>query len=146
MSDFIIMENDQAIFIAAFGPATVAVQPGIMKGTGKTTITGKKICVAGDEKDVSVPGCTYFTPQFSIPGTGTLKIDALGGDQQSAKTKSGGKKIIVKGSTFTAKFEVQSPAQDPSTVPATGAATPDASPSYSGSGNFMTSNTKFKVS
>lgn len=146
MSDFIIMEGDQAIFMPMFGAATVVVIPGVMQATGKTTITGKKICVAGDEGKLSVPGCVYMTPQYSIPGSGTLKIDKLGGDQESKVTKSGGKAIIVKGSTFTAKFEVQSPAQDPSPVASGGSPIPDATPSYSGTGNFMTTNIKFKVS
>jgi hypothetical protein len=118
----------------------------VMQGTGKTTITGKKVCIVGDEGNVSVPGCMYMTPQFSIPGVGTLKIDALAGDQQSQKTKSGGTKIIIKGSMFDAKFEVMTPAQDPSTIPASGAATPDSTASYSGKGNFMTTNMKFKIS
>lgn len=140
------MEGDQALFMPAFGAAVVVVQPGIMKASGKSTITGKKICVAGDEGDLSVPGCVYMTPQYSIPGTGTLKISALGGDQQSKKTKSGGKAIIVKGSTFTAAFEVQSPAKDPTPMSTGGAPIPDATPKYSGSGNFMTTNMKFKIS
>jgi hypothetical protein len=146
MPDWIIMENDQAIFIPVFGAAVVVVQPGIMKATGKTTITGKKICLVGDEKDVSVPGCMYITSIHSIPGTGPWKIDALAGDQQSQKTSSGGKKIIVKGSTFTAKFEVQVAAKDPSTIPSMGKPTDDTTTSYSGSGNFVTTNMKFKIS
>lgn len=146
MSDFIIIEGDQAIFLPAFGAATVVVMPGSMQATGKTTLNGKKVCVAGDEGKLSVPGCVYMTPQYTIPGTGTLKIDKLGGDQESKVAKSGGKAIVIKGSTFTAKFEVQSPAQDPTPVASGGSPIPDSTASYSGSGNFMTTNIKFKVS
>jgi len=144
MADFILMEGDKAIFIPAFGAAVVVVQPGDLKGSGPATINGKKICVDGDEKDVSVPGCTYMTPQYSIPGTGTLKIDALAGNQVATKTNTGGIAVMLKGGNFTAKFEVQSPAKQP--PPGPGGPIPDSSPSYSGQGMFVTTNVKFQGS
>jgi len=52
-----------------------------------------------------------MTPQFSIPGIGTLTIDALGGDQAGQKTNSSQKAAILKGATFTAKLTVSVPAQ-----------------------------------
>ena len=85
-----------------------------------------------------------MTPQYSIPGTGTLKIDSLASDQKAAKTNSGGKAVLLKGGSFTAKFEVQSPAQQP--PPGPGSPIPDASPQYSGNGMFITTNTKFQGS
>ncbi len=88
MSDFILINGDKANFTPAFGSATVVVQPGTLSGKGKTTLKGKKICIDGDEKNVSVPGCAYITPIHSIPGTGTLKINALGGDQKAKKQKA----------------------------------------------------------
>lgn len=142
MADFIIIEGDEAIFMPNFGAAIVIVQPGTMSGNGPATLGGKKLCVEGDEKDVSVPGCTYMTPQYSIPGTGTLKIDALAGDQKATKTHTGGTAVLLKGSNFTAKFEVQSPAQQP--PPGPGSPIPDSMTQYSGSGMFMTTNIKFK--
>ena len=144
MSDFILMEGDKANFLPTFGAAVVVVQPGDLKGSGPATINGKKICVDGDEKNVSVPGCTYMTPQYSIPGTGTLKIDALAGDQLAKKTNTGGKAVMLKGKQFAAKFEVQSPAKQP--PPGPGSPIPDSSPSYSGNGMFITTNTKVKGS
>lgn len=146
MSDFIIMDGDQALFIPVFGAAIVVVKPGKMAATGKTTIKGKKICVLGDETKLEVPGCPYMTPQYLIPGSGTLKIDKLAANQQSKVAKSGGKVIIIKGVMFTAKFEVQSPAKDPSPMASGGAPIPDGTASYSGSGNFVTTNIKYKVS
>lgn len=142
MSDFLIMEGDQAIFLPAFGAAIVVVQPGRMEGSGQTTHNGKKICVDGDEANVSVSGCMYMTPQYSIPGVGTLKIDSLADDQLSGKMKSDGKKIILKGNMFDAKFEVSSPAQQPTTS----SPIPDSSSQYSGHGQFASTNVKFKVS
>lgn len=140
MSDFILVEGDKANFNPSFGAAIVVVRPGDLKGSGKSTLKGKKVCIDGDEKKVSVPGCTYMTPQYSIPGVGTLKIAALGGDQKAKKTKSAGKPVLLKGSTFTAKFEVQSPAKMPPP-----ASTPDATPLYSGTGTFITTNTKWNA-
>jgi hypothetical protein len=144
MPDYILIEGDKASFVPSFGAAVVIVQPGTLQGSGPATLNGKKICVDGDEKDVSVPGCTYMTPQYSIPGSGTLKIASLAGDQKASKTQTGGKAVLLKGSSFTAKFEVQSPAQQP--PPGPGSPIPDATPEYSGSGTFITTNTKFQGS
>lgn len=140
MADFILIEGDKANFIPAFGIATVVVQPGDLKGSGPATIGGKKICVEGDETKVSVPGCMYIAGPFSIPGTGTLKIAGLASDQTAKKTKTGGKAVLLKGTMFTAKFEVQSPAQQPTAA----GPVPDGTPSYSGQGMFIASNVKFK--
>ena len=140
MADFVLIDGDTVSFLPAFGAALVVVQPGTLKGSGPGTINGKKICVDGDEKDVSVPGCTYMTPQYSIPGTGTLKITALGNDQKASKTNTGGKPVLLKGSVFSAKLEVQSPARQP--PPGPGSPIPDATPQYSGQGMFITTNIK----
>ena len=144
MGDFILLDGDQANFLPVFGAATVVVQPGNLPGSGLATLSGKKLCVDGDEKNVTVPGCSYMTPQYTIPGVGTLKISALGGDQIAHKTQTGGKHVLLKGSMFTAAFEVQSPAQQP--PPGPGAPVPDAMLKYLGQGMFMSSNSKFQGS
>jgi len=141
MADFILIDGDIANFIPLFGAAVVVVQPGTLKASGAATHNGKKLCIDGDESSVEVPGCTYMTPQYVIPGTGTLKISALAGDQVAEHTKTGGTAVMLKGSQFTAKFEVQSPAQQP--VPPA-PPVPDATPSYSGNGMFITTNVKLK--
>ncbi len=142
MPDFILIDGDQVTFLPAFGPATVVVQPGRLKGSGPSTLNGKNVCVDGDEKNVSVPGCTYMTPQYSIPGVGTLKIAAITPNHKAKKTQTGGKAVLLKGGTFTAKFEVQIPAQQP--PPGPGSPIPDATPQYSGNGMFITTNTKYQ--
>lgn len=142
--DYILVDGDKANFLPNFGAATVIVQPGTLQASGPATRGAKKVCVDGDEKSVSVPGCTYMTPQYSIPGTGTLKIESLAGDQTGQKTNSGGKAVMLKGSQFTAKFEVQSPAQQP--PPGPGSPIPDSTAQYSGNGMFITTNTKFRGS
>lgn len=143
--DTIIMDGDQVIFLPTMGAAVVVVQPGKMIASGKTTINGTPICIDGDEKNVEVPGCTYISGAHVTPGSGTLKIDALAGDQLTKKTKSGGTPIILKGSMFTSKFEVQSPAQDPTPVASGGSPIPDAKASYSGKGQLISANIKFKA-
>jgi hypothetical protein len=140
MSDYVLIDGDKAIFAPSFGAATVAVQPGTLCATGPATLGGKKLCIAGDEKSVSVPGCAYFTASHPIPGTGTLEISAIAGDQQATKTRTGGTPVLLVGSTFTAAFSVQNPAKQPSSA----GPVPDPTPRYSGSGSFKTTNVKLK--
>ncbi|MGR9053656.1 MAG: hypothetical protein ACU84J_13505 [Gammaproteobacteria bacterium] len=142
MSDFILVDGDQAVFLPNFGAAVVIVRPGMLSAGGAATRGGKKLCIVGDEKNVSVPGCLYTTPQYSIPGTGTLKIAALADDQKAEKTRSAGTAVMLKGSRFNAEFEIQSPAQQP--PPGPGSPIPDPSPKYSGEGSFTTVNTSFR--
>ena len=140
MADFILIDGDTVIFMPSFGPATVVVQPGTISGSGPATINDKAMCVEGDEDQVSVPGCAYVSGAYTIPGTGTLKIASLAQDQIATKTTSGNKAVLLKGTNFTAKFEVQSPAQSP--PPGAGSPTPDTMTQYSGSGMFITNNMK----
>lgn len=143
MPDAILLHGDKVLFMPSFGPATVVPRPGTLSASGPATANGKKVCVAGDETKVSVAGCTYITPLHSIPGTGTLKIASLAPNQKARKTKSGGKAVLLKGGSFTARFEVQNPAKQP--PPPAGSPIPDATPQYSGSGSFLTTNLKFKA-
>ena len=142
MADFVLIDNDIVNFLPAFGAATVVVLPGNITGSGPATLNGKKLCIDGDEKQVQVPGCTYIAPPYVIPGTGTLKINALASNQKATKTNTGGKAVLLKGSQFDAKFEVQSPAQQP--PPGPGSPIPDSTPQYMGKGMFITTNIKFQ--
>lgn len=141
MGDFVLVDGDLAIFMPAFGAAIVIVMPGTLRGSGPMKSGGKSACVDGDEASVSVPGCVYMTPQYSIPGSGTLAIAALAGDQLAPTSSTGGKKLMVKGSQFTAKFSVQAPAMQPTAGPPV----PDATPQYSGQGMFQTFNINVKA-
>jgi hypothetical protein len=144
MGDFILIAGDKVMFKPNFGAAVVVVQPGMLQAASKAALGGKKVCVDGDEKNVSVMGCVYITPQYSIPGTGTLKIAALAANQKAQKTKVGGKAVLLKGGDFQAKFEVQNPAKQPPTGP--NSPVPDPTPQYSGTGMFLTTNMKFRGS
>lgn len=144
MADYILLQGDQAQFQANFGLAMVVVRPGFLVASGPTTLTGKRLCVEGDEKNLRVPACMYTTAVHTIPGAGTLGISALGSDQTAKKTRSGKKAVLLKGGIFTAKFEVTTPAQQP--PPGPGSPIPDSTPSYIGQGSFTTSNSKFQGS
>jgi hypothetical protein len=143
MADLVLLDGDIVMFDAMFAPASVVVQPGKMAAKGKATCNGKKICIDGDEKSVSVPGCIYTTPVFTIPGTGTLKIANLAPNQKAMKSSDSGKKILIKGAKFIAQFEVQTPAQFQPPAPAP----PQQDPmkKYMGTGSFQTTNQKLKV-
>ena len=141
MPDFILVTGDMVQFNPAFTPAIVTVQPGVLAGTGMGTIGGKPICVQGDEAKVIVPGCPYITASHPIPGVGILSIAALGGDQIAVQTQCSKKPVLLKGSMFTAKFQVATPAQQPAPP---GPPIPDASPTYSGTGMFITTNMTVK--
>lgn len=137
MTDEILRSGDQAIYNPAFGPALVMVRPGILTGTGpRTNAVKANVCVQGDEASATVPGCAYISGGFTIPGVGTLSISALGQDQLSQKSRSGGKFLLLKGTTFTARFQVMVPA----TMPTPAGPVPDPLPVYSGSGSFQTGN------
>ncbi|HET7462406.1 MAG TPA: hypothetical protein VFJ82_14230 [Longimicrobium sp.] len=141
MSDFILVTGDMVMFNPPFGAATVVPVPGTLSGTGRSNVGHKPVCVDGDEKMVMVPGVTYISPPYVIPGVGMLSIDSLGGDQKATKTKSGGKAVLLKGSTFQAKFQVVAPAMQPTPT----GPVPDATPSYSGgTGMFVTTNMQVK--
>ena len=137
--DYILLDGDIAQFLPSFGAATVVVRPGTLRGSGPSTYQGKKVCVAGDEDSVQVQGCMYISGAFSTPGTGTLKIDQLGSNQKAQHTRSGGKKMLLKGAMFQAKFEVQSKAMDSNGVADPMAQYPG------GQGQFITTNTKYKA-
>ncbi|BAY84769.1 hypothetical protein NIES267_42660 [Calothrix parasitica NIES-267] len=140
MSDYILITGDKAMFNPNFGQATITVRPGDLIGTGKDKINQKLVCVDGDEKKVIVPGCSYITPQYSIPGVGMLFIQSLAANQKAQKTKSGGKPVLLKGGQFQAKFTVMVPAQQPSAP----SPIPDSTPQYSGTGTFISMNLKVK--
>lgn len=134
------MNGDSVVF-SSTGPILLLPPfPTItIKANGKTTINGKKICIAGDEKKIEL-SCSYTMPPFMIPGSGKLKIQSLGPEQLTQKTKSGTKSLILKGKLFTAIFQVEFPAKQPAPVN-----TPDPMPFYMVKGEFITNNTKIKA-
>ena len=139
MSNQILRTGDKAIYDPAFTPALVTVSPGTLTGSAvQVSSEGATVCVQGDEASATVPSCAYVSGGYTIPGTGTLSIAALGTEQLSKKSRSKGKPLMLRGSTFTAQFQVIVPAQ----MPTAGGPVPDPVPLYTGSGSFQTKNTR----
>lgn len=136
-----IITGDKAIFDAPFAPATVMAPPGTISGSSRAKVNGPIVCVEGDEATVIVAGAVYFTPSFPIPGAGTVTIESLAADQKARKGKSGAKAVILKGTKFRARFQVNAPAQ----IIVAGAPVFDTTPVYSGTGSFLTTNTKVRT-
>ena len=132
----ILRTGDQAIYFPQFGNATVVVMPGILRGTANFQAAKTRVCVNGDEKSALVPGCPYVSPPYVIPGVGTLHVHLLSPNQLSKTTSTSGRKIILKGDSFQARFDVTAPAF----WPTEGGPVPDPTPLYFGRGQFQTTN------
>ena len=159
MSDFVLIDGDLVMFNPNFGPAIVKVQPGVLKASGgynphyaehgklkaekgdeplRQGVNGRAVCIEGDERNVLVPGCIYTTPMYPIPGVGTLKIQSLPSDCRAQQDSLSGKRVLLKGRSFMAVFEVQTAAKMP--LPGPGAPLPDPTPQYTRTGHFVTTN------
>src|SRR3954453_22236395 len=97
MSDFVVLDGDMALFLPTFGPATVVVRPVQVSGSGPAKAGGRAICVEGDGTRVQLEPCSYITPQFSISGVGTVKIQSLSLNQKATKTRTGQKPALLVG-------------------------------------------------
>ena len=125
-------------------PPTIVPQlmaPVPLVGTSqKVMIGGKPACLEGDELPAALKApMQYTSPPFVTPGTGTLEITLLP-TNKTVKTENG-KKILIKGATFTAKFKVQTPAQQP--TPA--GPVPDPVAVKPGTAQFITTNVRTKA-
>ncbi|MBD2729683.1 hypothetical protein H6G96_26045 [Nostoc sp. FACHB-892] len=140
MLNYILTSGDRAMFNPIFGKATVIVPAAgvVLTGTGIPKVNNKEICIVGDEKRVIVPPCSYTSPPHITPGIGTLSIESLAANQIAIKVKSKRIAVLLKGTTFIAKFQVTTPAQTP-TPPQ-----PDLILQYFGTGYFTTTNMKVK--
>jgi hypothetical protein len=135
----IVRSGDQVQFLPNFG-AAILLAPAMTTITGSAStvsVAGMTACVDGDEKSVTLPGIPYMSGSFVTPGTCTLTIQSLGSDQKSMKTKIAGKAVILKGTMFTAKMTVMSPAMQPN-PPAP--PVPDPVATGMGQGMFITTN------
>jgi hypothetical protein len=140
--DFVLLDGDQALFQPAFGAAVVVVRPGVLRGSGPATVNGKAVAIDGDEASAAVRGCLYQSAAYPIPGTGTLEVATLAGDQRSQTSRAGDQPLLLVGGTFTARFRVQAPAQQPTPS----GPVPDPLTEYSGRGQFLTSNRILRAS
>ena len=140
--DFIIVTGDM-IQVTITPPAIVPLlmAPVPLVGTGQTVlIGGKPICLEGDELPPSLKApMPYTAPPYVTPGTGKLEITLLP-NNKTIQTQNG-KKILVKGATFTVKFNVQTPAQ----MPTPAGPVPDPVAVKPGTAQFITTNVQIKA-
>ncbi|WP_212760544.1 hypothetical protein [Pseudomonas fluorescens] len=139
MSEWIIINGDTVKFDQMFDDRTVIAPLTTITGSGQATINNKKICILGDEKQVRLMNVPYTTPKHSVPGTGTLTIEALDPSQQARETSSG-EAVIIEGKTFKAQFLPSQPALMPPP-----ASTPDLVSPSMGTGSFTASQQRVKA-
>lgn len=137
MGDFIIKTGDM-VQITIMPPAVVPplIPPIPLVGTSSDTfVAGMPVCLEGDElpKAISIP-LPYMSPPYVTPGMGTLKL-TLAANNKTSTTKNG-KAILLKGATFTAEFNVSSPAM----MPTPAGPQPDPVSKKSGTAQFITTN------
>ncbi|MGL5389080.1 MAG: hypothetical protein ACRDCA_24970 [Serratia sp. (in: enterobacteria)] len=121
MSNLVVIDGDGLTFSPLFGAITITPPPQPrISGSGEASIEGKKVCIVGDEKQVSFT-VDYIKPPFvTSPGNGTLTIKALASDQQAAFAMAPAPApIIVVGSQFTTQFQPVKAALDPQGKPDT---------------------------
>ncbi|ERK05348.1 hypothetical protein L581_2442 [Serratia fonticola AU-AP2C] len=135
MSNLVVIDGDALTFDPQLGAITITPPPQPqIRGSGEASIEGKKVCIVGDEEQVSFT-VDYIKPPFvASPGKGTLTIKALASDQQAAFATAPAP-IIVVGSQFTTQFQPTTPAQDPQGKP-----DPNMGPAQ-GTGTFINSQT-----
>jgi hypothetical protein len=105
--------------------------------SGFSTVNDQAVCVEGDELPPSIKNVPLpYTSAAYVGGTGTLKV-TLNADNKTSTATDKDKKMLLKGSTFQAEFDVQSPAQ----MPTPGGPQPDPQPKYTGTAKFITTNT-----
>jgi len=118
----------------AIVPQLMAPVP-LVGSSQNLVVGGAPACLEGDELPpaIKVP-LTYTAPPFVTPGTGTLQL-TLTPTNKTLMTENG-KKILIKGQQFIAKFNVQTPAQQP--TPA--GPVPDPVAVKPGTAQFITTN------
>lgn len=140
--DFIIVTGDM-IQVTITPPAIVPqlMAPVPLVGTGQNVLVGGlPVCLEGDELPPALKAAMPYTaPPFVTPGMGTLEITLLPANK-TMQTENG-KKILIKGATFTAKFNVQAPAMQPTP----GGPVPDPLLVKPGTAQFITTNVQTKA-
>ena len=135
----LLVTGDLAVFPTVFGVALVpAPLTAPVVGSGQAKVGVLAVCVAGDEASVVV-ACTYMAGAFTVPGTGMLTIESLATDQSSQGVSSGNKAALLARSKFVAKLQVIAGAANPAGVL-------DTVPTYTGEGEFQSSNVRASAS
>lgn len=118
----------------AIVPQLMAPVP-LVGSSQNLVVGGAPACLEGDElPQVLQAPLTYTAPPFVTPGTGTLQLTLT--PTNKTMMSENGKKILIKGQQFIAKFNVQTPAQQP--TPA--GPVPDPVAVKPGTAQFITTN------
>ena len=138
-----IMRTSDMIKVTISPPAVVPplIPPIPLIGTSANfNVMSMAVCLEGDELPpmLSAP-MPYISPPYVIPGMGTLSV-TLTPTNKTATTENG-KKILIKGGTFQAKFQVSSPAM----MPTPAGPVPDPVAVKPGTAQFITTNVTTKA-
>lgn len=140
-ADYIIKQGDMiqvTIYPPTVVPMLMAPVP-LLGSSSDMTVSMMAVCLEGDELPPSLQApMMYMSPPYVIPGMGTLSL-TLGSTNTTMKTKDGDP-ILIKGSPFTAEFEVSAPAMQPGPAPV-----PDPVSKKSGTAQFITTNVRAKA-
>lgn len=118
----------------AMVPPLLAPIPLIGSSTD-TFVGGMAACLEGDELPVAISTpLPYIAPPYVTPGVGTLKLTLM--PTNKTMTTKNGKAILLKGATFTAEFNVTSPAM----MPTPAGPQPDPLTKKPGTAQFITTN------
>jgi hypothetical protein len=141
-ADYIIVTGDM-IRITIFPPTIVPplMSPIPLTGTSSDMkVNGMFVCLEGDELPPSIqPPLPYMSPPYVIPGTGTLALTL--NPTNTTKRAKNGSAILIKGTPFTAEFNVVAPAMQPTP----GGPVPDPASKKSGMAEFITFNMRVKA-
>lgn len=114
--------GNRMVFTEIFDPTIDALTrvhvTGNIRGSGHARVSGKKMCVLGDEKKVSLTGL-YIVPGCVTPGIGKVTITALDEDQVTPWCASDAP-LITQGALFTlfkCRFTPTVPAMMPGVPP-----------------------------
>ena len=138
-----IMRTSDMIKVTISPPAVVPplIPPIPLIGTSANfKVMSMAVCLEGDElpPTLSAP-MPYISPPYVIPGMGKLSV-TLTPTNKTATTENG-KKILIKGGTFQAKFQVSSPAM----MPTPAGPVPDPVAVKPGTAQFITTNVTTKA-
>ncbi|MEO9140131.1 MAG: hypothetical protein ABI345_13825 [Jatrophihabitans sp.] len=142
MDDYIIKTGDM-IQVTVPPPCVVPmlIPPIPLVGTSTSLMVATMAaCLEGDETPPSLKApMPYLSPPFVTPGMVQATVQILP-TNKTMQTKNG-KAILLKGTTFTVKLQVQAPAMQP--TPA--GPVPDPMPQYLATAQFITTNMMTKA-
>lgn len=139
--DFILKQGDMiriTIMPPTVVPALMAPVP-LLGSSSDMTVMMMPVCLEGDElpPSLQIP-LMYMSPPYVVPGMGTLSL-SLTPTNTTMRTKNGDP-ILIKGTPFTAEFQVSAPAIQPSVPPV-----PDPVSKKTGIAEFITTNARAKA-